>query len=94
MPTWTFLAVGLGAGVLSGLFGIGGGVVIVPALILLVPLTAMQFTAEVAWGVGDFIFAWTLMAGVGLAYKFVTSQTANLAYRAGMARGAGGFSEK
>ena len=29
----TFLAIGLGAGVLSGLFGIGGGVVIVPALL-------------------------------------------------------------
>ena len=29
-----FLAIGLIAGVLSGLFGIGGGVVIVPALIL------------------------------------------------------------
>ena len=28
-----FLAIGLGAGVLSGLFGIGGGIVIVPALI-------------------------------------------------------------
>jgi len=30
-----YLAIGLVAGVLSGLFGIGGGVVIVPALILL-----------------------------------------------------------
>lgn len=29
-----FLAIGLAAGLLSGLFGIGGGVVIVPALIL------------------------------------------------------------
>jgi len=29
-----FLAIGLFAGVLSGLFGIGGGVVIVPALIV------------------------------------------------------------
>lgn len=29
-----FLAIGLVAGLLSGLFGIGGGVVIVPALIL------------------------------------------------------------
>ena len=30
-----FLAIGLAAGMLSGLFGIGGGVVIVPALILI-----------------------------------------------------------
>lgn len=28
-----FLLIGLGAGVLSGLFGIGGGIVIVPALL-------------------------------------------------------------
>ena len=30
----TFLAIGVAAGVLSGLFGIGGGIVIVPMLIL------------------------------------------------------------
>lgn len=38
MPTqslFLLLAIGLGSGVLSGLFGIGGGVVIVPALIYL-----------------------------------------------------------
>ena len=29
-----FLAIGLAAGLLSGLFGIGGGIVIVPALLL------------------------------------------------------------
>jgi len=31
--TLLFLAIGLAAGVLSGLFGIGGGIVIVPALL-------------------------------------------------------------
>ena len=31
--TLVFLAIGLAAGVLSGLFGIGGGIVIVPALL-------------------------------------------------------------
>lgn len=30
----TFVSIGLAAGVLSGLFGVGGGIVIVPALIL------------------------------------------------------------
>ena len=35
-------AIGLLAGVLSGLFGIGGGIVIVPLLILLVGFTATQ----------------------------------------------------
>jgi uncharacterized protein len=39
MPAiWIFLAIGLGAGVLSGLFGIGGGIVIVPALMLITKL--------------------------------------------------------
>jgi uncharacterized membrane protein YfcA len=32
--TLTYILVGVGAGVMSGLFGIGGGVVIVPALLL------------------------------------------------------------
>lgn len=32
---FTFLAIGLGAGLLSGLFGVGGGTVIVPALVAL-----------------------------------------------------------
>ncbi|HEX8907185.1 MAG TPA: sulfite exporter TauE/SafE family protein [Longimicrobiaceae bacterium] len=39
-----FLLIGLGAGVLSGLFGIGGGVVIVPALIFLARLQPQTAT--------------------------------------------------
>ena len=39
-----FLAIGLGAGVLSGLFGIGGGIVIVPALMYLAKLTPQTAT--------------------------------------------------
>ncbi|GAC1689681.1 MAG: sulfite exporter TauE/SafE family protein [Gemmatimonadaceae bacterium] len=35
MSSLLFLAIGVGAGVFAGLFGIGGGVVIVPALMLL-----------------------------------------------------------
>jgi uncharacterized protein len=44
MNVLVLLAVGLAAGVLSGMFGIGGGVIIVPALIFLMkmkPLEAM-----------------------------------------------------
>ena len=40
---FVFIAIGFSAGILSGLFGIGGGVVIVPALILFArsaPITA------------------------------------------------------
>ncbi len=40
--TLLILAIGLGAGVLSGLFGIGGGIVIVPALIFLAKMPAQQ----------------------------------------------------
>jgi uncharacterized membrane protein YfcA len=39
-----FLGIGLAAGLLSGLFGIGGGVLIVPALILLAKLPPVVAT--------------------------------------------------
>jgi len=35
---------------------------IFPLLLLLVPFIAMQFTAEVQWGVADFVFAGILLA--------------------------------
>lgn len=38
------------------------------ALLLLVPLVAMLFTDEVAWGVLDFVVAGALLASTGLAY--------------------------
>jgi uncharacterized membrane protein YfcA len=40
--TLLLLAIGLGAGILSGIFGIGGGIVIVPALIYLAKMPAQQ----------------------------------------------------
>jgi uncharacterized membrane protein YfcA len=43
MP-FIFIVIGLLAGVLSGLFGIGGGVVIVPALILFAKLPPISAT--------------------------------------------------
>jgi uncharacterized membrane protein YfcA len=39
-----FLAIGLTAGVLSGLFGIGGGVLIVPALLLFARMSPARAT--------------------------------------------------
>jgi uncharacterized protein len=44
MQTVLFLLIGLGAGVLSGLFGIGGGIVIVPALMLVAKLSPSAAT--------------------------------------------------
>lgn len=42
--TFLSLAIGLGAGILSGLFGLGGGIVIVPALLLLAKMPAHTAT--------------------------------------------------
>lgn len=57
----------------------------VPALLLLIPAIAMRFTNEVVWTASDFIIMYALMAGVGLAYKFVTSRSVSVAYRAASA---------
>lgn len=54
----------------------------VTALILLVPLVAMQLTDEVVWTLSDFIFAGALMFGTGLAYLLAVRKAGNLAYRA------------
>jgi hypothetical protein len=43
------------------------GVAVATALLLLVPAVAMQFTAEVSWGPGDFIVAAILLFGAGAA---------------------------
>ena len=43
-------------------------VVVATALLLLVPLVAMQFTGEVAWTLSDFLIAGALLAGTGLAF--------------------------
>lgn len=45
MNVLVLVAVGLLAGVLSGMFGIGGGVIIVPALIFLVKMKQLEATA-------------------------------------------------
>lgn len=57
-------------------------VLLVPSCILTIPLAAMLFKAEGwAWGAGDFIAMWILIAGVVLAYKLVTGQSVSGAYR-------------
>src|ERR1039458_3046748 len=42
MSTLILLGIGLAAGVLSGMFGIGGGIIIIPALLYLVKLKEVQ----------------------------------------------------
>jgi len=58
------------------------GIVLVAASILLLPLLAMQFTDEVAWGVFDFAVAGVLLVGTGLAYLLVARTAGNIAHRA------------
>jgi hypothetical protein len=53
------------------------------ALILLLPLVAMQFTDEVDWGVADFAAAGVLLGGTGLLLRRLAARRAgNLAYGA------------
>jgi hypothetical protein len=48
------------------------GLAFTTAIILLIPLLAMQFTNEVHWTLSDFIFAGGLLFGTGLMYILVT----------------------
>jgi hypothetical protein len=61
------------------------GIVLVAAAVLLVPLVAMQFSDEVAWGVFDFAVAGVLLVGTGLAYLLVARTAGNIAHRAAVA---------
>ena len=60
-------------------------VVVGSAVILLVPLVAMQFTDEVNWDLADFVIAGTLLTGTGTAFEFLASRGDNSTYRAGAA---------
>jgi uncharacterized membrane protein YfcA len=63
-PWFAYVAIGMGAGVLSGLFGIGGGVVIVPLL-----LTLLKYRPKraVATSMGALLFP-ARLPGVWLDY--------------------------
>lgn len=52
------------------------------AIILLIPLIAMQFTDKVAWTGFDFAVAGLLLFGTGLAYELVVSRMSLTEYRA------------
>ncbi len=57
----------------------------VAALVLLLPLVAMQFTDEVNWGVLDFVLAGALLIGAGSIYELVVRTKGNATYRAAVA---------
>jgi ABC-type Mn2+/Zn2+ transport system permease subunit len=47
------------------------GIVLTVALLLLVPLIAMQFTEEVRWSLFDFVIMGVLLLGTGLMCELV-----------------------
>lgn len=55
------------------------------ALLLLLPLVAMQFTDEVNWTAGDFIFAALMFGSVGAAFELTVRVSRNISYRAAVA---------
>jgi uncharacterized membrane protein YfcA len=77
-----FLAIGLAAGVLSGLFGIGGGILIIPSLIFLA-----KFHAKLA--IGTSLGAMLLPVGLLGAYAYY--QEGNLDVKASLLIGLGLF---
>jgi len=51
------------------------------AVILLLPLLAMQFTDEVLWDAADFVVAGTLLFAAGLTYQRVARRGRTTPYR-------------
>ena len=51
------------------------------AILLLIPLVAMQFTSEVNWSTGDFVAAGVLLFGLGLVLDFVKHKVNNRVHR-------------
>ncbi len=55
------------------------------AIILSLPLLAMQFTDQVVWDAWDFFVAGIFLFGTGLLYEFAARREGDKAYRAAMA---------
>jgi hypothetical protein len=55
------------------------------AVILSLPLVAMQFTDEVVWSLADFVLAGALLAVVGVAIELAVKKAGNLVAAAGIA---------
>lgn len=75
MEILIFISIGLAAGILSGLFGVGGGIIIVPALVFFAGMT--QHNAQ-----GTSIGLMLLPIGILAAYNY--HKTGNLDIKAGL----------
>lgn len=60
---------------------------VVVALLLMIPLVAMQFTEEVNWDLSDFFIMGCLLFGVGLAYELIARRSEKTVYRVACALG-------
>lgn len=60
------------------------------ALILMIPLVAMQFTEEVNWSLFDFVLMGAVLFGVGLAYELIARRSEKTVYRVAFGVGLAG----
>lgn len=54
------------------------------ALILLLPLVGSQFSDDVNWSVGDYLFAGIVLGGTGLLFELAIRRSTDNAYRFGV----------
>lgn len=60
------------------------GIVLIVAFLLLIPLIAMQFTAEVNWTLFDFVVAGVLLLGTGLMCELAIRKVKKMDLRIGL----------
>ncbi len=56
-------------------------IIVATAILLIIPLIAMQFTNEVNWKLSDFVVAGVLLFGTGLTYDLVMRKIPNAIHR-------------
>ncbi len=56
-------------------------IVLITAIVLLIPLIAMQFTEEVNWNLFDFVVAGALLLGTGLLCDLAIRKITKVEYR-------------
>jgi hypothetical protein len=56
-------------------------ILLLVAILLLIPLVAMQFTDDVNWSLFDFIAAGVLLLGTGLVFEIVMSKVPKRSHR-------------
>lgn len=63
------------------------GIVLTVAILLLIPLIAMQFTDQVNWGLFDFIVGGVLLLGTGLLCELVMRRVKTRGHRIAICMG-------